>query len=415
MNEVTDHVTNSNPNVTVAYYLSMADANAATNPIAPSPHNNFTASTVYARVENSYGCYGVSTVSLEVSTTRFDDNFRVTLSSCDDDTAQDGLYTFNLEEASATFLAQFPANQNLSVHYYRTFEDAQLEANELPTTYTTEEPNFQNVYVRVESETNGDCFGLGPHLVLEVFPIPAFEVDESFILCEGDTAVLATYNAQDTYTYSWTDTNGNVLGTDSNLTISQAGTYYVTATSANNCVSQPKSIEVSPSNAPTVTPSDIEVTNNNDDNTIFIDDTHLGLGNYEYALDSEFGPYQPEPLFTQVAPGMHTLFIRDQNGCGATSIAVGVVGYDKFFSPNNDGIRDTWHIVGVTVDYYQDANVYIFDRYGKLLKQFVAYREGWNGTFNNSNLPEDDYWFKLQLKDISGNISFRSGHFTLKR
>lgn len=58
-----------------------------------------------------------------------------------------------------------------------------------------------------------------------------------------------------------------------------------------------------------------------------------------------------------------------------------------------------------------NTNVTIFDRYGKLLKQFDENHFGWDGTLNDTNLPADDYWFQLHFED---GKTIR-GHFSLKR
>ena len=62
--------------------------------------------------------------------------------------------------------------------------------------------------------------------------------------------------------------------------------------------------------------------------------------------------------------------------------------------------------------YYKNSVVYIFDRYGKLLKEIPAgVDEGWDGTYNGSAVPADDYWYLLKLDD--GRVA--RGHFALKR
>jgi gliding motility-associated-like protein len=53
----------------------------------------------------------------------------------------------------------------------------------------------------------------------------------------------------------------------------------------------------------------------------------------------------------------------------------------------------------------------IYDRYGKLLKQLDSSSAGWNGSFNGTSLPSDDYWFSLNFD--SGKII--KGHFTVER
>jgi gliding motility-associated-like protein len=82
----------------------------------------------------------------------------------------------------------------------------------------------------------------------------------------------------------------------------------------------------------------------------------------------------------------------------------------KYFTPNNDGINDTWLIPEMKE--YPGSNVKIFDRYGKLLKQLNAGIIGWNGKFNTLDLPADDYWYVLKLEANKPEIK---GHFTLKR
>ena len=62
------------------------------------------------------------------------------------------------------------------------------------------------------------------------------------------------------------------------------------------------------------------------------------------------------------------------------------------------------------------AKIYIFDRYGKLLKQLSPTGEGWDGTFNGERLPSSDYWFVLVYNDlITGKTNEFRAHFMLKR
>ena len=57
------------------------------------------------------------------------------------------------------------------------------------------------------------------------------------------------------------------------------------------------------------------------------------------------------PKFDGVAPGMRTISVRDKIGCGVAVIEVGVIGYYKYFSPNNDGINDTWKVLGLNTTF----------------------------------------------------------------
>ena len=91
------------------------------------------------------------------------------------------------------------------------------------------------------------------------------------------------------------------------------------------------------------------------------------------------------------------------------------MGYPKFFTPNGDDANNTWQIEGIEV--LNNPRVFIFDRYGKLLKQLVG-NATWDGTFNGRPLPSSDYWFRIDYdQDANGVVLARTvqRHFSLKR
>ena len=80
----------------------------------------------------------------------------------------------------------------------------------------------------------------------------------------------------------------------------------------------------------------------------------------------------------------------------------------KYFTPNGDGIHDNWFIADIKNEI---QTIYIYDRYGKLIKNIAQKSDGWNGTLNSQPLPASDYWYVIELK----NSNSVKGHFTLKR
>lgn len=418
LSEANEIITNGNNSLNITYHLLFSDADTGINPLVTSPFNNSTSSTVYARAENVQGCHLVSTVNLQVSTTSFPSGYMTYLDGCDTNIIQDGLHTFDISLATSGILAQFPTNQNLSVHYYRNLTDATLEENEITNLiYTTETPYEQILYVRVESDNNGACFGIGPHLTLSVYPSPIFEVSEEVFVCANSTVTIAAFGAQGNYNYQWTDENGIIISNSSTTEVSAGGTYSIIATSDQGCESFPRTVIVNESNVADISLDDIIVSDNATNNTIAINNqnNNLGLGNYEFSLSNPFDTFQDEPLFEMVEPGLHTLYVRDKNGCGITQIEIGVIGYPRFFTPNNDGYNDKWQVLGITEEHYPKSELYIYDRYGQLVAQINPMGEGWDGFTNNKTLPSTDYWFKLQLTDQTGNGHARNGHFSLKR
>lgn len=136
-------------------------------------------------------------------------------------------------------------------------------------------------------------------------------------------------------------------------------------------------------------------------------------GVYEYRLND--GPWQFDNIFTRVPGGTHRITAREINGCGsATSAPFRLIGYPRFFTPNNDGYNDTWNIIagdGILV-----TKIIIYDRYGKLIKQVNPGSAGWDGSFNNRPMPADDYWFVVDYTDSSAEgVQQFKGHFTLKQ
>ncbi len=141
-----------------------------------------------------------------------------------------------------------------------------------------------------------------------------------------------------------------------------------------------------------------------------------GLGDessYEYQLDN--GPWQMDAAFNNVAAGNHTISAREINGCGsATSRQFRLIGYPRFFTPNSDGFNDTWNVENDASN--SISKVFIFDRYGKLLKQLNPSSGGWDGNFNGKAMMADDYWFLIEYRDANtGEIKEFSGNFSLIR
>ncbi|NCP51976.1 MAG: T9SS type B sorting domain-containing protein [Flavobacteriales bacterium] len=421
LNEANDVISfNNSAGLTFSYYATWNDANAGLNALDASLYNNTNGNTVYARVENENACYRICTVNLQVSTTSFPQGYLQELENCDDDTVIDGFREFNLSNASTSLLSNFPTGQNLSVHYFRNLNDAQLEQNEIlnQTSYVNETAFSQVLYVRVESDDNGECFGLGPHVLLTVHPRPEFEVDNSAIYClDNNPITLTTFNPKGNYTYEWMDENGQIVSVLPYATVVSGGNYTVLATSNFGCESFPVSFPVVESAIANITSEDIIIVELSDNNSITInnDNNNLGIGDYEFALDNINGPYQDQPYFDRVGAGAHIIYVNDKNLCGIATLDIFILGFPKFFTPNNDGNNDTWHVKGLGNDFTNASIVSVFDRYGKLIKQINAKNGFWDGTFNGQQLIGDDYWFVAQLIETSGNVRTFRGHFSLVR
>lgn len=82
--------------------------------------------------------------------------------------------------------------------------------------------------------------------------------------------------------------------------------------------------------------------------------------------------------------------------------------YPLFFTPNGDTENDFWQVSTKAMSLIEYIEIY--DRYGKLLASFRP-TDRWNGIYNNTDMPADDYWFVSKL--IDGKQE--TGHFSLIR
>lgn len=399
--EAYDNITNSAQNSVIEYYLSQVDAENQTNAIDGNAFENFfNPQIVYARVTNpTSGCINYSQISLEVSTTSSNN---ASIELCDTDGVEDGFMSFNLNDIGNDVLIGTPAGLDLT--YYETYNDALVETNPLNATFTNTVAYNQTIYARVENANA--CYGIS-EIALSIFKLPNIEITDEAIYCENLTLETTTLNGgviddiPNNYSYLWSTGE-----TTMEIEVSAAGTYSVRVSNSNGCFKN-RTITVLPSSIATIT--NIEITDATQNNAIAV--SVDGEGDYEYALDAIEGPYQDSSTFNNVSAGLHTVFVRDKNNCGIKDQLVSVIGFPKFFTPNNDDTNDFWSVSGISTQFQSNTVIYIFDRYGKLLAEIDPLSPGWDGTFNGADLPTSDYWFKVKLED---GRTLR-GHFTLKR
>lgn len=386
--------TNASAILNKGFYESLSDAQTKINPILnPEKYTNkIPDQIVFARIENQYGCFVTAEVTLKVSNATIPDQNPV--ETCDGDDKQDGLYQFDLN-AQVTPQVSTGLPTGLVFNYFLNTDDALNDANKLPNIFKNTVAYSQIIYAKA---TNGaDCFDIVPiTLIVNTFDPPNFQ-DETKYLCKGEQITLSV--ATGFVSYLW-----NTGSTDTFIEINTSGDYSVVVTDANGC-EKTKKFKVILSEPAFITEAVVKDFSGVD-NSVLIQ--YTGVGNYEFSLDGNI--FQSDPLFTGVRPGIYNAIARDKNGCGlSNSFLLYVVDYPRFFTPNGDGYNDLWFITNV--DHLPDYKIFIFDRYGKLLKETNQNSAGWNGIYNGQQLPADDYWFTLQFVD--GKIV--KGHFSLKR
>jgi gliding motility-associated-like protein len=125
-------------------------------------------------------------------------------------------------------------------------------------------------------------------------------------------------------------------------------------------------------------------------------------------------PTIKDPVASPSSTTLYTLDIVDDHGCEASgSIKINVSGsgsggsskilVPNAFSPNGDGINDTWVITNLSA--YPGATVDVFNRYGQVVFHSDNVNKNWDGTFNGSPLPMGTYYYIIDPKNNEGKIA----------
>ncbi|MEN9909171.1 MAG: hypothetical protein RLZZ540_2320 [Bacteroidota bacterium] len=313
---------------------------------------------------------------------------------------------------------KLPAN-----YTYKWYKDGGLLTSENSPSYIVKSPGIYKVEVTLTPSicvvTNDVKIEYTPEIILKNSSLIQCDIDEDgkavFDLTQADSEIKNNNTGLSNVTYyeNVTDAQAGInpiLNNSNYINKSNPQTLIAKVTNPYNCFNYAEltlglSNEIVPSRVATITgvqTSDFAANKN----AVIIE--YTGSSNYEFSIDGNF--YQDSPEFSNIAAGSYLAYAREKNGCGISNpFPFVILDYPRFFTPNGDGYNDTWTIKNLNL--LPQATIQIFNRYGKLLKQFNSPSFSWNGTLNNYLLPADDYWFSLIFEN-GKNIK---GHFSLKR
>lgn len=447
-------------NPTITYHFSSADADTGDNPIADGFEFDQTMhNPIFIRVENSDSpqpCYNESnlaSLTININTNPQFTNTQIDpIFLCADEPSNQNLSTmFNLTEREAQI--NTTGNPDVMVVYYASQADFDMGIA-IPSSDVMMYSNMSNpqtIIAELFNPTTGCRSDETVSFDLNVQPLPVLpgqlQAPQGNDICVDEQGNLFApfeigYDLGATdgqeYRYDWTPDNVDTDGDGfedpifeiSNLDATT--TFSLTVTRINdeandmpNCSNNVDPLTqdnysvtftpVFPLQGITVDiaepafsfPDGYTVTL-----TPTLTNTTFVVEDYQYQIDD--GPFQNSNVFFNVTPGRHTARVVNIAECDEAVTTFNIIDYPRFFTPNNDGFNDFWNIT--SIDSQQEAKIYIFDRYGKLLKQLSPQSQGWDGTFNGSSMPSTDYWFSVEYLDDDTNttVEFRA-NFTLKR
>ncbi|MDB5147788.1 MAG: hypothetical protein JWQ57_1808 [Mucilaginibacter sp.] len=109
------------------------------------------------------------------------------------------------------------------------------------------------------------------------------------------------------------------------------------------------------------------------------------------------------PFVSPLSDVTYVLHVLQTGSCNIESkAAVEIKVVDKFiipntFTPNGDGVNDTWQIDALGA--YDNATTQVFNRYGTIVYNAKGYTKAWDGTYNGNRLPPGTYYYKIDLKN----------------
>ncbi len=108
------------------------------------------------------------------------------------------------------------------------------------------------------------------------------------------------------------------------------------------------------------------------------------------------------PTVHPTADQYYTLHVVSGNGCGTATDDVFVrvlkkISIPNAFSPNGDGINDTWVIDALNT--YPESVTEVYNQYGQIVFRSRGYPKAWDGKYNGKPLPVATYYYIIDRKN----------------
>ncbi|MDO5509118.1 MAG: T9SS type B sorting domain-containing protein [Weeksellaceae bacterium] len=369
----------------ISFHHSQQEAQSGQNPITDYQFTNTTPGLqmLYAQIADQNGVtIGVTEIHLNVIQQPATSN-----------------YTQLVCENSATFQPQ-DFNQHIAADaytftYHSTLQNA--EDNQSPLSTLSFTGTSITYFVRVSVAEN--CYSIA-QLDLQPAETPELDIPLQHQICPGEAYTIHAPGGFQQYLWSGLhadDIAANNL-TSSAITITQPAQITLSVTNAFGC-STTQNISVIALPQPQI----VNIIDQGNSIQIVAENAQ----NAEYSIDGT--NWQQSPVFTYDPGTEITVHVRTQPACYIiTRDFISFISYNVI-TPNGDGKNDVWQPLGL--ENYPDAEVQIFNRYGKLLFSQQP-RNGiieWRGKYLGRPLPSGTYWYIIRLTPQR----VESGHITL--
>ncbi|MFI5139964.1 MAG: gliding motility-associated C-terminal domain-containing protein, partial [Sphingobacteriales bacterium] len=295
---------------------------------------------------------------------------------------------------NATLSIAAPVDPSYTINWYR--DNALIAANANQNTITTNVAgNYTVSIVNNTPNTDGTaCSQTSAVSSLSFNPIPTVSIEKilNTTICEGQTiGLLAHYNGG---TVKWSTGE-----TTDQIGVITPGNYTATVTSAAGCQAD-ASIAIAFLPNPVFSVKDTSICTYKKQPITLT--APPGFAQYAWNGTPGGQTYQVSQ------PQTVSLTVTDVNGCQASQQIIVAdqcpnVYIPNAFTPNADGVNDTWVIEGLDND--PTVLVSVFTRYGTQIYESKGYGTPWNGEYKGKKMPAAVYYYIVTAKNGTQKFS----------
>ncbi|MBL4623952.1 MAG: gliding motility-associated C-terminal domain-containing protein [Flavobacteriales bacterium] len=226
-------------------------------------------------------------------------------------------------------------------------------------------------------------------------------------MCDGSFSITVT-GGTSPYSYLWN--NGESASSISNIC---SGGYSIIITDNAGCDSTYTTQEIAIPDPLLINASKIDIICENLGQVTA--NSTGGVKPYKY-LFTGYTDSLNNPVFSDLAAGSYTLTLADKAGCYTETI-IDIVELTclepvaaEAFSPNGDGINESWHISNLNL--HPNYRIYVYDRWGQKIFDSEVNTIPWNGEGVFGSVPAASYYYVIifdttddDSKIIKGSVS----------
>lgn len=407
LDETEPLILEDNANLAVTFFADMDNVLENENPLTDNQIQFAqTENTIYYRLTDvQTGAFAVGSQQFNLISPPLNRGFN-DIEVCRDLNAEAVIDLAALSQNEITDIDSF------AISYHESLIDAENEDNKLPPIFIFDKEI--TVYVRIngfESCVFIKSFQLKPTSIIKSGMV------ESYTICQfkdgsntGPVVINSGLNAND-FDFQWFLEDTPLDGeTSPMLSVLEPGTYKLAITNSLSGCGYTLETSVRLAEVPDNVELKIEAKPFSNRNKITA--TVNGDGPYTYELSGLES--NTTGVFFNVPAGPHSITAINSNGCSSVTERLFIIGYPKFFTPNQDFHNDNWNIQinpGINIQ-----SLRIFNRYGRLMAELKgdSVAVGWDGLTNGTPMPADTYWFQVDFTYNQENYT-NSGYFALMR